>query len=59
MPMRIITFKIDDELLERLDLVAQRVGATRSELIRKAIIMYITKLENQIQPQKPRIRIIE
>ncbi len=59
MPMRIITFKIDDELLERLDLVAQRIGATRSELIRKAIIMYITKLENQIQPQKPKIRVIE
>ncbi len=55
--MRIITFKIDDELLERLDIVAHESGVSRSEVIRKALILYLSKAEKEIA-RKPRIRII-
>ncbi len=54
--MRIITFKIDPELLEKLDLQAQREGSTRSEIIRKALIMYLSRAE---RAPRPKIRIIE
>jgi len=39
--VRIVTFKIDNHLLERIDRLAERDGLSRSELIRKAIIMYL------------------
>jgi metal-responsive CopG/Arc/MetJ family transcriptional regulator len=37
MPQRIVTFKIEESLLEALDAYAQRKGLTRSEVIRDAI----------------------
>jgi len=37
----IVTFKVDRELLNQMDIAAQRLGITRSELIRQAIINYI------------------
>ncbi len=36
-----MTFKIDEELLERLDMLAMKLGIPRSELIREAIISFI------------------
>jgi metal-responsive CopG/Arc/MetJ family transcriptional regulator len=51
MGLRIITFKLDDELLEKIDIYAQRVGVTRSEFIRQAILMYIAKLEAEIESE--------
>ncbi len=59
MTMRIITFKIDEELLERVDLFAQSMNSNRSEIIRKALIMYLSKMEKELQGRRPRIRIIE
>jgi CopG family transcriptional regulator/antitoxin EndoAI len=58
MVMRIITFKIDDELLERLDIVAQSMNSSRSEVIRKALLLYLSKAEKELS-KKPRIRIIQ
>jgi metal-responsive CopG/Arc/MetJ family transcriptional regulator len=37
----IVTFKIRRELLNQMDIVAQKLGVTRSELIRQAITNYI------------------
>jgi len=48
--MRVITFKLDEETLEELDKLAMRKGKTRSELIRRAIEMYIA---NHKQKQYP------
>ncbi len=39
--VRVVTFKIDEELLERLDMLAMKLGIPRSELIREAIISFI------------------
>ena len=36
--MRVVTFKVDDELLDELDRYAARKRITRSDAIRKAII---------------------
>jgi len=41
--MRVVTFKVDDELLKMLDLTASRLGVPRSELIREAIIKYLSR----------------
>lgn len=59
MVMRIITFKIDEDLLEQLDLYAQRENATRSEFIRKAIVEYLEKLSSEKTKTETRIRILE
>ncbi len=59
MVMRIITFKIDEDLLEQVDLYAQKENTTRSEFIRKAIIEYLTRLETEGKRTETRIRIIE
>ena len=39
--MRIVTFKIDEDLLSELDSFAKIKGVTRSEVIRKAIELYL------------------
>lgn len=46
-PSRVITFKADEELVERMDRLAQRKGLTRSEVIRRAIIMYLRMAESE------------
>ena len=52
--MRVITFKADEELLERLDSFARVKGVTRSEVIRRAIELYLKLEDYKVQPQ-PRI----
>ena len=39
--MKIVTFKIDDLLLERIDRFAEKNGVSRSEVIRESIIRYL------------------
>jgi len=58
MVMRIITFKLDDELLEKIDVYAQKVGVNRSEFIRKAILSYIAKLEAELESEL-RVRVLK
>ena len=52
--MRVITFKADEELLERLDNFARIKGVSRSEVIRRAIELYLKLEDYKVQPQ-PRI----
>jgi metal-responsive CopG/Arc/MetJ family transcriptional regulator len=55
--MRVVSFKVDDELLEMLEELAKRKRMSKSEIIRTAIRVYLLG-EN---PKKPfvtrRIRI--
>jgi len=44
--MRVITFKADEELIEKIDLIAKRSGRSRSDIIRYAILTYIRDIEN-------------
>lgn len=55
--MRVITFKADEELLERLDSYARIRGVTRSEVIRKAIELYLKLEDYKVQPQPKVIRL--
>lgn len=38
---RVITFKADEEFIERMDKLARRMNISRSELIRRAIDEFI------------------
>ena len=53
MVMRIITVKIPEELVEKIDRRAIMLGISRSELIRRAIEWYLDE-PNKL-PYKPRI----
>jgi predicted transcriptional regulator len=55
--MRVITFKADEELLEKLNHLAHNKGVTRSEVIRKAIELYL-KLEDGIEKTRNEPRIV-
>ena len=37
MTLRVVTFKLDEHLLEKIDRIALRTGRTRSDVIRDAI----------------------
>ena len=39
--VRVVTFKLDDELLRDLDRVADELGVTRSDVIRMALKAFI------------------
>ena len=43
MVMRIVTFKLEEALLEKVDILAKRMARSRSEIIRQAIIEYIER----------------
>jgi len=45
MPMRVVTFKVDIELVDEIDRAAKRLGMSRSELIRKAIIEFLKQID--------------
>lgn len=47
MPLLIVTFKIDSELLSRVDTLAQEEGIPRSEFIRRALEWYTLELERK------------
>ncbi len=63
MPQRIVTFKIEEELLEALDTYARRKGLTRSEAIRAAIARMLRAEGVRVKPRKeevdPRSPVIE
>ena len=54
MPLRVVTFKIDDDLLERLDRYARSKRISRSEAIRLAILKLL-KEEEPGAPTTPKI----
>ena len=45
--LRVITFKIDEELLEELDQYCREVRVHRSEIIRRAIRYYLYHFSKQ------------
>lgn len=50
--LRVIAFKLEDSLLQKVDMHAQRLGITRSELIRKALYAYVSRLEREVMVSK-------
>nr|WP_011225214.1 ribbon-helix-helix protein, CopG family [Sulfolobus islandicus]CAG38256.1 putative CopG protein [Sulfolobus islandicus] len=61
--MRVIAFKLEEELLQELDLYALNSRSTRSEIIREAIKLYLSikKSSNLIEEnyQNKEIRVQE
>ena len=45
--MRVVTFKIDEKLLERLDMYAVNNKLSRSDVIREAIEFYLNVKEQE------------
>lgn len=41
MGLRVVTFKVEEDFLEEMDLAARRLGLSRSDLIREAIENYL------------------
>ncbi len=44
--MKIVTFKLDETLLDLVDAYALSKGMTRSQVIRHALVKFFSKLEN-------------
>jgi len=56
MTLRIVTFKIEEELLEKVDKLALKLGVSRSTIIRWAIEYY---LEQKPYPHKRYVEVIK
>ena len=58
--MRVVTFKIDDGLLEELNRYAALSGRPRSEVIRAALRKYLSEklAEFEAQPEPVRRRVV-
>lgn len=52
--MRVVSFSVDEGLLERLDAYARLRGVARSEVIRRAIELYLKLEDGRVRPH-PRI----
>ena len=60
--MRIVTFKVDEDLLYLLDRYARSIGVSRSDVIREAIREYLERrgVKVVLRPKlKPNLPIIE
>lgn len=55
--MRVVTVKMEEELLERLDDFARLKGVTRSEVIRRAVELYLKLEDYKVQPQPKYVRL--
>jgi len=58
MTLRIVTFKIEEELLEKVDKLALKLGVSRSTIIRWAIEYYLEQKSQDLE-QKLRKRYVE
>ncbi len=56
--MRVITFKADENLLEKLDSFARMKNMSRSEAIRRAIELYLKLEDYKYQPQPRVVRLL-
>jgi len=57
--MRVVTFKIEEELLELIDQYAELRGETRSEVIRKALMELLREEREKIRRTKSKkVRIV-
>ncbi len=54
--MKVITFKVEEDLLRKLDALAAEFGLSRSELIRNALILYLSKQSESVK-KKPSVKI--
>jgi len=56
--MRVITFKIDDDLLKELNSYVNMTGRSRSEIIRAALRKYLAEKKQAPKKRKVEVRSI-
>ncbi|ALL00126.1 hypothetical protein Pyrde_0076 [Pyrodictium delaneyi] len=56
--MRVVTFKVDEDFLEKLDSFARLKGVTRSEVIRKALELYLRLEDWKVRPEPKIVRLL-
>jgi len=56
--VRVVTFKVEEDLLEKLDSLAKLKNTTRSDIIRKAIELYLRLEDYRIQPHPKYVRLL-
>ena len=56
--MRVVTFKVEEDLLEKVNGLAKLKGVTRSEVIRKALELYLRLEEYKVQPRYKIVRLM-
>lgn len=57
MVLRIISVKLEDTIIEELELLALRYKTTRSQLIREALIAYIEKQKELVEKRTRQLKI--
>ena len=55
--LRVVTFKLEERKLEILDMIAYVEGTTRSDIIRKALDMYIEWWRKRNTPRYKVVRL--
>ena len=53
--MKVITVKLDEKMLQEMDVLAIKNEMTRSDFIREAIKRYIRELKNK--PREPKFKV--
>ena len=53
--MKVVTVKIDERMLQEIEMLAFKNHMTRSDFIREAIRRYIRELKNK--PRKPKFKV--
>ncbi len=43
MPLKVITVKLEEEMLEKIDTIAKKRRMSRSDLIREAILKFLNR----------------
>ena len=56
--MRVVTFKVDEQLLSKLDSLARLKGVPRSEIIRQALELYLKLADYREQPPYKHVKLM-
>ncbi len=56
--MKRTTIMAEEELLYKIDVIANREGKSKAAVIREALVMYITEAESENPPENPLLGLI-
>ncbi|GEM_PF-3599486 len=56
--LKLVSIKIEDEVVEQLDEVARKKNTSRSQVIREAIELYLELEDSRHQPQPRIVRLL-
>ncbi len=51
--MRIVTFKVEESVLKEIDELARFEGVSRSEIIREALMNYLSRVKRELRVRRP------